>query len=82
MAELRAAAENAKSVENEQIVLAEKVRDTIIEAYQSGGRPLLDVLDAQRNYREIYGLYINSRAEYWRSLYRYRGSIGRSTGEQ
>jgi outer membrane protein, heavy metal efflux system len=82
VAELTAAEENAKSVENEQIVLANKVLDSIIEAYQNGARPLLDVLDAQRNFRDILGLYITSRAEYWRALYRYQGALGRSTGDR
>lgn len=82
VAELTAAEENAKSVENEQIVLAEKVRDSIIEAYQNGARPLLDVLDAQRNFRDILGLYITSRAEYWRAMYRYQGTLGRSIGDR
>ena len=77
VAELSAAQLNAKSVANEQIELASKVRDSIVEAYKSGGRPLIEVLDAQRNFREIYGLYITSRAEYWRTLYRYYSVIGR-----
>lgn len=77
VAELSAAQLNAQSVANEQIELASKVRDIIVDAYKSGGRPLIDVLDAQRNFREIYGLYITSRAEYWRTLYRFYSVIGR-----
>ncbi len=77
VAELSAAQLNAQSVANEQIELASKVRDIIVDAYKSGGRPLIDVLDAQRNFREIYGLYITSRADYWRTLYRFYSVIGR-----
>ncbi len=77
VAELSAAQLNAQSVANEQIELASKVRDIVVDAYKSGGRPLIDVLDAQRNFREIYGLYITSRAEYWRTLYRFYSVIGR-----
>lgn len=77
VAELKAAQENAKSVSDEQLQLAAKVRDSIVESYESGGRTLIEVLDAQRNYRETYLLYVSSRATYWRTLYRYYATIGK-----
>lgn len=77
VAELKAAQENAKSVSEEQLQLAAKVRDSIVESYEAGGRTLIEVLDAQRNYRETYLLYISSRANYWRALYRYYATLGR-----
>ena len=76
VAELEAADENAKSVATEQLQLAESVRDSITTAYENGGRPLIDVLDAQRNYRETYSLYISTRAAYSRALYRYYAAVG------
>jgi cobalt-zinc-cadmium efflux system outer membrane protein len=83
VAELRVAEENAKSVAEEQLGLAQKVRDSITAAYQEGGRPLIDVLDAQRNFRETNRLFFATRAAYWRALYRYYAAIGRqaSTNE-
>jgi cobalt-zinc-cadmium efflux system outer membrane protein len=48
-----------------------------MESYQIGGGRLIDVLDAQRNYRETNRLFITSRANYWRALYRFYASIGR-----
>jgi cobalt-zinc-cadmium efflux system outer membrane protein len=75
--EFRTAYQNAQAVATEQLKLAEEVRDSIKEAYRIGGRPLLEYLDAQRNYRETYRLYISSRANYWRSLYRFNGAVGR-----
>ena len=42
-----------------------------------GGRPLIDVLDAQRSYRDTYRLYISSRADYWRALCKYNSVIGK-----
>ena len=40
--------QNARSVAQEQLKLAAEVRDSITKAYDAGGRPLIDVLDAQR----------------------------------
>ncbi|SFI16184.1 TolC family protein [Planctomicrobium piriforme] len=76
VAELQAAEDNAKAVADEQLQLASQVRDSIVEAYSLGGRPLIDVLDAQRNYRETYRLYITTRTAYWTALYRYRAAVG------
>ena len=80
VAELQAAEENARAVAGEQLSLAQKVQKSIEESYQAGGRPLTDVIDAQRNYRETYALYVTARAEYWRALYRYYGVIGKQVG--
>jgi cobalt-zinc-cadmium efflux system outer membrane protein len=74
---LHTARQNAASVAQEELRLAAQVRDAIGKAYEAGGRPLIDVLDAQRNFRETYRIYITSRAEYWRSLYRFNSAIGR-----
>jgi cobalt-zinc-cadmium efflux system outer membrane protein len=71
------AKENAASVAQDDLQLAVRVRDAIERAYQAGDRPLIDVLDAQRNFRETYRIYISTRAEYWRSLYRYYAAIGK-----
>ena len=69
--------QNATSVAQEQLKLATEVRDGITASYDAGGRPLTDVLDAQRTYRETYRLYITSRANYWRSVYKYNSAIGK-----
>jgi cobalt-zinc-cadmium efflux system outer membrane protein len=74
---LSTAQQNAASVAQEELQLAAQVRDAIGNAYAAGGRPLLDVLDAQRNYRETYKTYITSRADYWRALYRYQSALGK-----
>lgn len=47
------------------------------KAYEVGGRPLVDVLDAQRNYRETYRLFISSRANYWTAATRLNASLGK-----
>ena len=71
------AKQNAASVAQDELRLAAQVRDSIGKAYELGGRPLIDVLDAQRDYRETYRIFVTSRADYWRSLYKYNSAIGK-----
>jgi cobalt-zinc-cadmium efflux system outer membrane protein len=73
----RTAYQNAKSIAQDQLKLAKDILDSITQAYSAGGRPLIDVLDAQHNYRETYRLYITSRANYWRSRYKLDAAIGK-----
>ncbi len=75
-AELDTATANAAAVAEDQLRLAEEVRDSIRQAYEAGGRPLIDVLDSQRNYRETYENYINSRIDYLRAAERFRAALG------
>jgi cobalt-zinc-cadmium efflux system outer membrane protein len=75
--DFRTAYQNARSIARDQLRLAAEIRDNITKAYNAGGRPLIDVLDAQRNYRETYRLYITSRTNYWRSLYKFDAAIGK-----
>jgi cobalt-zinc-cadmium efflux system outer membrane protein len=74
--EFESAYRTTSAVAGEQLKVAAEVRDAINKAYEVGGRTLLEVLDAQRNYRETYRLYISSRANYWRSVYKYQAAIG------
>jgi cobalt-zinc-cadmium efflux system outer membrane protein len=60
-----------------QLKAAENVRDKIRAAYELGGKPLIEVLDAQRAYRETYRLYITGRSNYWHSLHQLNAAIGR-----
>ncbi|VTS01816.1 outer membrane protein : Outer membrane efflux protein OS=Isosphaera pallida (strain ATCC 43644 / DSM 9630 / IS1B) GN=Isop_0341 PE=4 SV=1: OEP: OEP [Gemmata massiliana] len=75
--QLRTKGANARSVAGEQLKLAQQVRDSISKAYEVGGRPLIDVLDAQRNYRETYRLFIASRAGYGRAAVRFNATLGK-----
>jgi cobalt-zinc-cadmium efflux system outer membrane protein len=75
--ELRTVLANAKAVAEEQLKLAGEVRDSLNKAYAAGGRPLIDVLDAQRNYRETYRLFIESRANLGRAGVRFNAVLGK-----
>lgn len=60
-----------------QLDAARNVRDKIRAAYELGGKPLIDVLDAQRAYRETFRLHIAARSSYWHSLYALNAAIGK-----
>jgi cobalt-zinc-cadmium efflux system outer membrane protein len=75
-AELNTSSANAKAIAQDQLQLAEEVRDSIRRAYEAGGRPLIDVLDSQRNYRETYANFISSRADYLRAVKKFNAVMG------
>jgi len=60
-----------------QLDAAKNVRDKINQAYELGGKTLIEVLDAQRVYLETYRLHITSRSNYWHSLYQLNAAIGK-----
>ncbi|MDB5313366.1 MAG: outer rane efflux protein [Gemmataceae bacterium] len=78
--ELRTTRANAEAVAGEQLKLARQVLDSITAAYAAGSRPLTDVLDAERNFRDTYRTYISARAAYWRAVYRFGAVLGQQFG--
>jgi len=60
-----------------QLDAAKNVRDKINQAYELGGKTLIEVLDAQRVFLETYRLHITSRSNYWHSLYQLNAAIGK-----
>ncbi|MCL2117125.1 MAG: TolC family protein [Planctomycetaceae bacterium] len=76
----RTAYQKAATIAQEEISLANKVRNSIMDSYQRGGRSLIDVLDAERSYRETCRFYVSSRADYWRAMYLYNSVVGVDSG--
>jgi cobalt-zinc-cadmium efflux system outer membrane protein len=74
--EYRTAKANAESVGAEQLKLARDVLESITVAFGTGGRSLVDLLDAERNFRDTYRASITARAAYWRAVFRYSSAIG------
>jgi cobalt-zinc-cadmium efflux system outer membrane protein len=72
----RIAHQRVHAISTEEIRLATEVRDMMIAAFKVGGRPLVDVLDAERSYRETVRMFITSRADYWRAMYIYKSVVG------
>ncbi len=60
-----------------QLEAARNVRDKIRAAYELGGKTLMEVLDAQRAYRETYRLHIAGRSSYWHSLHGLNAAVGK-----
>lgn len=76
LAELAAARDNARAVSEQELRLAEQVLESITQSYAIGGRTLLDLLDAQRSYRDTYRAFTTTRANYLRARTRYESAIG------
>ena len=61
----------------QRVEAARNARDKIEAAYRAGGRPLIDVLDAQRAFRDTQRLDVEDHAGYWQSLYRVDAAVGK-----
>ena len=61
-----------------QIEAAKSVRDRTEASYKAGGRTLLDLLDAERAYRDAQRVHIRTQSSYWHALYRLGTAVGRS----
>jgi cobalt-zinc-cadmium efflux system outer membrane protein len=70
------ALENATEIAQTDLALATQVRDGMRKAHELGGRTLLEVLEAQRGYRETYQSFIVSRAECARAQANYEAVLG------
>lgn len=55
---------------------AMKLRKDMEEAYRAGGRKLIELLDAQKAYRDRLGHVIEFESDYWRALNRLNAAVG------
>jgi len=76
LATYRRAFDNVQRNDPQSLQAARDLRDKTEAAFKVGGRKLLEVLDAQRMYRERTQLLYTSQADYWRSLSRLNAAIG------
>ena len=76
VAEFQAAHTDVSSIGLEQLQTARSVRDRTKAAFRVGGKTLLELLDAERAYRDTYRTYIMSQSGYWHALYRLNASVG------
>jgi cobalt-zinc-cadmium efflux system outer membrane protein len=60
-----------------RIAAAKSIFERIELAYKVGDRNLLEMLDAQRNYRDVMRSAVTDRAAYWRALHRLNAAIGK-----
>jgi cobalt-zinc-cadmium efflux system outer membrane protein len=47
-------------------------------AYKAGGRTILEVLDAQRAYRDAGRLHARIQSAYWHALHSFNAAVGAS----
>jgi cobalt-zinc-cadmium efflux system outer membrane protein len=76
LAAYRRAFDNIQREDPATVQAARNLRDKTEAAFKVGGRKLLELLDAQRAYRERVQASITSQADYWRSLSRLNAAIG------
>jgi cobalt-zinc-cadmium efflux system outer membrane protein len=70
------AGEILETLDPEALSAATSARTAIQEAYALGGRTLLELLDAQQAYREVYREHVIARADYLRALHRLNAAVG------
>ena len=75
-AEYAVARQAALSEDRAQLEAAQRVRERVQKAYELGGRPLLEVLDAQRVYREAARQSTSGRAAFLRAIHRLNAAVG------
>jgi cobalt-zinc-cadmium efflux system outer membrane protein len=73
----RAAYANVTSLDPEQLKAARNVRDKIEAGYKAGGRTLLELLDAEKAYRDANRTYILGQSTYWHALHKLNAAVGK-----
>ncbi len=69
-------------IEKQQLRKAEEASTVTMAAYRLGGAPLMDLLDAQRRYRETVRIYNQALYDERISLYELAGVLGIGTGDR
>ncbi len=69
-------------IEKQQLRKAEEASTVTLAAYRLGGAPLMDLLDAQRRYRETVRIYNQALYDERVSLYELAGVLGIGTGDR
>jgi len=64
------------TLDEQALAAASSARQRIEEAYGLGGRTLLEVLDAQAAFREVFREHVEARAELLRALHRVNAVVG------
>ena len=75
--DFRKAQINVTATGPEQLKTAQSVRDRTEAAYKTGGKTLLEVLDAERAYRDTYRTYIMNQSDYWHTLHQLNATMGK-----
>jgi outer membrane protein, heavy metal efflux system len=72
----RAAHDAVVAEDRSQLDAAQKVRERMAAAYKAGGRTVLEVLDAERAYRDARRLHVRIQSAYWHALHAFNAAVG------
>jgi outer membrane protein, heavy metal efflux system len=72
----RAAYSSVLADDPAQLQAARSVRDRMEAAYKAGGRTILELLDAEKAYRDAMRLHVHAQSSYWHALYRLDTAAG------
>jgi cobalt-zinc-cadmium efflux system outer membrane protein len=76
LAAFRAAHASVLADDPTQLEAARSVRDRTEAAYKAGGRTILELLDAERAYRDAMRLHVHAQSSYWHALYQLDTAAG------
>lgn len=76
VAALRTAQQIECAIGDAELQLAQRLRDSVELAYRSGGRSLIEVLDASAAYRDLRRDHLVAHAELWLALHRLDAAVG------
>jgi outer membrane protein, heavy metal efflux system len=76
VAAFRAASGAARAEDPDQLDAARSVRERTEAAYQAGGRTILELLDAERAWRDAQRLHVRVQSAYWHALHRLNAAAG------
>jgi cobalt-zinc-cadmium efflux system outer membrane protein len=76
----RAAHSSVLADDPAQLQAARSVRDRMEAAYKAGGRTILELLDAEKAYRDAMRLHVHAQSSYWHALYRVDTAAGAPIG--
>jgi cobalt-zinc-cadmium efflux system outer membrane protein len=76
LAAFRAAHASVLADDPAQLEAARSVRDRMEAAYKAGGRTILELLDAERAYRDAMRLHVHAQSAYWHALYQLDTAAG------
>ena len=76
VAAFRAASGAVRADDPDQLDAARSVRERMEAAYQAGGRTILELLDAERAWRDAQRLHVRVQSAYWHALHRLNAAAG------
>jgi cobalt-zinc-cadmium efflux system outer membrane protein len=68
--------EKVRRLGDQYLPRAQRARETVEFAYRRGGLSVLDLLDAQRTYRETAREHVRALGNYWSAVYQLEAAVG------